>query len=104
MLELGAGAAAAHREVGLLAATCVERLYVLGEFAETVSAGAVDGGMGADQICIVQSHEELIEDLRRKVTKGDHILVKGSRGMRMDIVVNAIRNDFGLTGDRKGRA
>lgn len=104
MLELGAGAPAAHREVGLLAATCVERLYVMGEFAETVAAGAIDGGMAADQIYVARSHSDIIDDLRRKVGKGDNILVKGSRGMKMDKVVDAIRNGFMLPEDSTGDA
>jgi len=104
MLELGSGAPAAHREVGLLAATCVERLYVMGEYAETVAAGAVDGGMGADHIYVAGSHGEIVEDLRRKVTKGDNILVKGSRGMHMEKVAEAIRNGFSLADEKKGVA
>ncbi|WP_243370063.1 UDP-N-acetylmuramoyl-tripeptide--D-alanyl-D-alanine ligase [Geotalea sp. SG265] len=104
MLELGSGAAAAHREVGLLAATCVERLYLMGEYAETVAAGAVDGGMGADSIHIAESHGEIVEDLRRKVAKGDNILIKGSRGMHMEKIAEAIRNGFSLPADNKGVA
>jgi UDP-N-acetylmuramoyl-tripeptide--D-alanyl-D-alanine ligase len=104
MLELGGGAVAAHREVGLLAATCVERLYVMGEYAETMAAGAVDGGMGPDSICIAESHGEIVDDLRRKVAKGDNILVKGSRGMHMEKIAEAIRNGFSLSAGNKGEA
>lgn len=101
MLELGTGTVAAHREVGLLAATCVERLYVMGEMAETVAAGAVDGGLNPENIVVARTHEEIIADLRRRVAKGDNILVKGSRGMRMDVVAEAIRQGFALPGEKK---
>ncbi|ABQ28122.1 UDP-N-acetylmuramoyl-tripeptide--D-alanyl-D-alanine ligase [Geotalea uraniireducens] len=100
MLELGTGSVAAHREVGLLAATCVERLYAMGEMAETVAAGAVDGGLSPENIVVARTHEEIIADLRRRVAKGDNILVKGSRGMRMDIVAEAIRQGFALPGEK----
>ena len=94
MLELGAGAAAAHREVGLLAAACVDRIYVMGEMAEKVASGAVEGGLSADSIVVAQNHEEIIADLRRRAVGGDTILVKGSRGMRMEIVAEAVRHGF----------
>jgi UDP-N-acetylmuramoyl-tripeptide--D-alanyl-D-alanine ligase len=38
MLELGAGAVAAHMELGKLAASCIDRLYVMGEMAQVVAA------------------------------------------------------------------
>ena len=98
MLELGAGAAAAHREVGLLAAACVDRIYVMGEMAEKVASGAVEGGLSADSIVVAQNHEEIIADLRRRAVGGDTILVKGSRGMRMEIVAEAVRHGFSRSG------
>ena len=104
MLELGAGSEAAHREVGLLAATCVERLYVMGAMAEVVAAGAVDGGLSPESIFVAQSHADIIADLRRRTARGDNILVKGSRGMRMDIVADAIRQGLSLPGEKKGVA
>ena len=94
MLELGKGSETAHREVGLLAATCVDRLYVMGEMAEVVAAGAVDGGLNSENIVLARSHEEIVADLRRRLVKGDNILVKGSRGMRMEIVAEAVRHGF----------
>jgi UDP-N-acetylmuramoyl-tripeptide--D-alanyl-D-alanine ligase len=98
MLELGAGAAAAHREVGLLAAACVDRIYVMGEMAEKVASGAVEGGLSADSVIVAQNHEEIIADLRRRAVGGDTILVKGSRGMRMEIVAEAVRHGFARSG------
>jgi UDP-N-acetylmuramoyl-tripeptide--D-alanyl-D-alanine ligase len=94
MLELGAGAAAAHREVGLLAAACVDRIYVMGEMAEKVASGAAEGGLSADAIVVARNHEEIIADLRQRAVEGDTILVKGSRGMRMEIVAEAVRHGF----------
>jgi UDP-N-acetylmuramoyl-tripeptide--D-alanyl-D-alanine ligase len=94
MLELGVGAAAAHREVGLLAAACVDRIYVMGDMAEKVASGAAEGGLSADSIVVARNHEEIIADLRRRSVEGDTILVKGSRGMRMEIVAEAVRHGF----------
>ena len=91
MLELGSIAMEAHREVGRLAATCVSRLYLMGRFAETTKAGAVEGGMAEDDIVVAESHEQILMDLRGTLQQGDMVLVKGSRGMRMEVVSEGIR-------------
>jgi UDP-N-acetylmuramoyl-tripeptide--D-alanyl-D-alanine ligase len=77
--------------VGKLAATCVERLYLLGSLAEEVAAGAMAAGLSASAIVVAKDHGELTADLLRNKEKGDYILVKGSRGMRMELVAEGIR-------------
>lgn len=94
MLELGASAEAAHREVGRLAAVCVERIYVMGQMAETMAAGAREGGLSAGEVIVAGSHEEILADLRVTLAPGDFILVKGSRGMAMERVAEGIRRHF----------
>jgi len=91
MLELGAGAMEAHHEVGRLAATCVCRLYLLGRFAETVKAGALEGGLPDENIVVAEDHEQILADLRGSLQAGDTILVKGSRGSRMEKVSEGLR-------------
>jgi UDP-N-acetylmuramoyl-tripeptide--D-alanyl-D-alanine ligase len=94
MLELGGGAEEAHREVGKLAASCVESLYVMGEMAETVAEGARSGGLTEGAVIVGKSHEEILAGLRKAVKAGDFILVKGSRGMGMEIVAEGLRRYF----------
>jgi UDP-N-acetylmuramoyl-tripeptide--D-alanyl-D-alanine ligase len=94
MLELGPGSADAHREIGTLAASCVERLYLMGEMADIVAAGAVAGGLPATEVRVAKDHEEIVADLEGILGNGDYILVKGSRGMRMEIVAEGIRRAF----------
>lgn len=91
MLELGAGSAAAHRELGKAAASCVERLYVMGDMAEAMAAGAREGGLADNAVFVARSHEEILADLRGTLGAGDYILVKGSRGMRMETVAEGVR-------------
>jgi UDP-N-acetylmuramoyl-tripeptide--D-alanyl-D-alanine ligase len=102
MLELGEGTAKAHRELGRLAATCVDRLYLLGAQAETVAAGAVEGGLAAAEVMVATDHREILADLRRVLTKGDYLLVKGSRGMKMETVAEGIRQR--VAAGREGEA
>jgi UDP-N-acetylmuramoyl-tripeptide--D-alanyl-D-alanine ligase len=94
MLELGSGSGEAHLELGRLAASCVERLYVMGEMAEMVAQGARQGGLPHGQVLVAAGHEEILAELRMAVAAGDFILVKGSRGMAMDTIAEGIRRDF----------
>jgi UDP-N-acetylmuramoyl-tripeptide--D-alanyl-D-alanine ligase len=104
MLELGEGSAAAHREVGELAASCVERLYLLGEMAGEVAAGARAGGLPADAVVVARDHDEILADLRRTISAGDLVLVKGSRGLRMETVAEGIRREFAGAREKGGVA
>jgi UDP-N-acetylmuramoyl-tripeptide--D-alanyl-D-alanine ligase len=46
--------------------------------------------MPADRVHIVEGNAEVIALLEQMVTEGDVILVKGSRGMQMDEIVNTL--------------
>jgi UDP-N-acetylmuramoyl-tripeptide--D-alanyl-D-alanine ligase len=92
MLELGEASQRAHEELGRLAASCIDRLYVMGEMADAVVSGALDGGLTPKSIVMASDHAELLTDLLAVMENGDYILVKGSRGMKMEAVAEAIRN------------
>jgi UDP-N-acetylmuramoyl-tripeptide--D-alanyl-D-alanine ligase len=94
MLELGVSSAELHEQIGRLAAESVERLYLLGEMADYVARGARAGGLPASSILVAKSHGEIIHDALSFLTAGDCILVKGSRGMRMESVAEGIRSAF----------
>lgn len=83
MLELGEAAEAAHLEVGRLAARLgVERLYGFGPLSRSTVSGARAAGLLTAHA--VSDLETLIEEIRRDVQPGDRILIKGSRGMKME--------------------
>jgi UDP-N-acetylmuramoyl-tripeptide--D-alanyl-D-alanine ligase len=103
MLELGASAVDAHREVGRLAAVYVERLYLMGQMAEVMAAGAKEGGLSPEAVIVAGGHEEILDDLRMTLAPGDFILVKGSRGMAMERVAEGIRQHL-ANADGKGAA
>jgi UDP-N-acetylmuramoyl-tripeptide--D-alanyl-D-alanine ligase len=94
MLELGESSTGAHEEIGKLAAVCVERLYLIGAMAPSVARGAKSAGLPESSIFLANSHAEILDDLRGAMRPGDCILVKGSRGMRMETVAEGIRNAF----------
>ncbi len=92
MLELGENAPALHREVGAAAAGAkMAMLMASGNFAGFIREGALEGGMVNDQV-FLGSRKEIIAALKSSLLPGDCVLVKGSRGMAMEKVFNAIKN------------
>ncbi|MBN1573795.1 MAG: UDP-N-acetylmuramoyl-tripeptide--D-alanyl-D-alanine ligase [Deltaproteobacteria bacterium] len=93
MLELGGYTIQGHEEVGMEAAKLgAGYLFALGNNAVDIARGAGERGMPPERIFTypVGGHERLIEDLMGVIGPKDRVLVKGSRGMRMEIVVSGI--------------
>jgi UDP-N-acetylmuramoyl-tripeptide--D-alanyl-D-alanine ligase len=96
MLELGEAAPEMHRKIGmLLATTGATAAFLQGEFAQVTAAGALEGGLAKEQVMFLKDDEEVMASLKKKLRKGDWILVKGSRRMKMDRIAARIRKDFG---------
>jgi UDP-N-acetylmuramoyl-tripeptide--D-alanyl-D-alanine ligase len=88
MFELGEAAPALHHEVGQAAAAAgVAEVLAVGPLSERTAAGAVAGGARGRAFADV---EALAEALSRTLRAGDWLLVKGSRGMRMEQVVQRL--------------
>jgi UDP-N-acetylmuramoyl-tripeptide--D-alanyl-D-alanine ligase len=104
MLELGEQSETAHRSIGALCAETVHRLYLLGEQARLIGEGAAAAGMPASAITVADSAEEIIEELKVSLKPGDCILVKGSRGMRMERVSDAVREQWSTETAKGGTA
>lgn len=91
MLELGEFSESAHREIGQLAIEVgVDYLFAKGPFAPQVVEGAVEGGLDSERARAFATNEELAEQLLPMVQSGDTILVKGSRGMKMEEIVKRL--------------
>ncbi|MDI6853949.1 MAG: UDP-N-acetylmuramoyl-tripeptide--D-alanyl-D-alanine ligase [Deltaproteobacteria bacterium] len=91
MLELGAHAVAQHRELGKLAAALdLDLLVAYGNFKEHVAAGAAEGGLSKNRVIPVQDREEGVRVLKDFLRPGDWLLVKGSRSMHMECIVEAL--------------
>ncbi|MBT8407682.1 MAG: UDP-N-acetylmuramoyl-tripeptide--D-alanyl-D-alanine ligase [Deltaproteobacteria bacterium] len=88
MLELGDESAALHSQVGAKAVQeGVDYLLALGEQASHLLAGAAEAGMDSNRFTQARDHQEIASQVRNLMAAGDWILVKGSRGMRMEKVV-----------------
>ncbi|MGC0152828.1 UDP-N-acetylmuramoyl-tripeptide--D-alanyl-D-alanine ligase [Chromobacterium vaccinii] len=80
--ELGEGAPALHAEVGEHArARGIEQFFALGEVSRRAATAFGAAGQGFDSI------DELLECLDSRLASGTAVLVKGSRFMRMERVV-----------------
>jgi UDP-N-acetylmuramyl pentapeptide synthase len=96
MGELGAHAEAGHRQVGERTGELrVDALYALGTRAALVCEAARAAGLPASRAHVAGSHDEIARALARDLRAGDVVLVKGSRSMRMERVVEALAGTKG---------
>lgn len=100
MLELGTFTEEMHRKIGILVATIgVNALFLRGEFASITAAGALEGGMPAQNIFLLSANEDGMDFLKKNLKRGDIILVKGSRCMKMEEFAARIYDVFGVDKD-----
>ena len=87
MAELGRRAPAYHEEIGVAAAALgVQALVAIGPLAR----GYVEGAVGVDPAVWSPTLEEGLAAAARIVEPGDCVLVKGSRAMGLEAVVEAL--------------
>ena len=92
MLELGEETKNAHPQAGAAAAEIgVHYLVAMGEHAEATAQGALRGGLSPERMEIAVSHEAMADYIKEIMREGDCILLKGSRGMALERVVERLR-------------
>jgi UDP-N-acetylmuramoyl-tripeptide--D-alanyl-D-alanine ligase len=90
MLELGNYEQEGHEKVGMRALDVADVIIAVGPRGRIIGETALRWGMPADRVHIVEGNAEVIALLEQMVTEGDVILVKGSRGMQMEEIVNTL--------------
>jgi UDP-N-acetylmuramoyl-tripeptide--D-alanyl-D-alanine ligase len=96
MLELGETAPQLHQEVGALVAhSAVHHLIVFGPLAQHIASGARQAGMAPRCIHTATSHQDILTLLTPLLGPHDVVLLKGSRGMAMERLVEALAVDEG---------
>lgn len=90
MLELGPYERGGHEMVGLRAGQVAGMLLTLGERAHIIAEAARRAGMKKSAIQEFDDVEPLMEWLRTHLTKNDVVLIKGSRGLRMDRITSLL--------------
>ncbi|MDQ5836579.1 MAG: UDP-N-acetylmuramoyl-tripeptide--D-alanyl-D-alanine ligase [Acidobacteriota bacterium] len=96
MLELGEQSEALHREAGReIAGLGVEVLWGVRGHAHALVEAAREAGMQEESARFFESAEEAAEALADFVRAGDLVLVKGSRGVHTEKVVEALKGRHG---------
>jgi UDP-N-acetylmuramoyl-tripeptide--D-alanyl-D-alanine ligase len=96
MLELGQTGIAEHIELGrLVGGQSWAGLVTVGMLGGHIAEGALAGGMPDGQVQQCQTADEAADWLRERVRPGDGILVKASRGRRLEEVVARLEKGWG---------
>ncbi|MBI3537650.1 MAG: UDP-N-acetylmuramoyl-tripeptide--D-alanyl-D-alanine ligase [Chloroflexi bacterium] len=90
MLELGNWEEDAHQIVGGRAAQVAQILLAVGARGKKIGEAARAAGLAREQVFFAATNANAIEILRDVIHAGDFILVKGSRGAHMELIVNAL--------------
>jgi UDP-N-acetylmuramoyl-tripeptide--D-alanyl-D-alanine ligase len=94
MYELGTHEQEGHKLVGRRARDVADVLVAVGFLARTIGQEALEAGMPAQSVYLVESNAQAIDLLRDLIVPspaGDKILIKGSRGMEMEEIVSALQ-------------
>jgi UDP-N-acetylmuramoyl-tripeptide--D-alanyl-D-alanine ligase len=101
MLELGDASEDGHRAVGEAAAKTVDWLVVVGRDAIPIAEGAVDGGLEPERIATAPDVETVLATLPPRLRAGDTVLIKASRGIGLDRLVEGLRIELDAGSPRR---
>jgi UDP-N-acetylmuramoyl-tripeptide--D-alanyl-D-alanine ligase len=91
MLELGAYEETGHRLVGRRAADVTQMLVAVGPRGRVIGEEALAHGMASDSVYFASTNAEAADLVRRLTGAGDFVLIKGSRGMKMEEIVRSLQ-------------
>jgi len=92
MRELGEAHERGHRDVGAAAADLADIVVVVGREASGIAAGAVSLG---EAVVAVPDRDGALAVLRDMLRPGDSVLVKASRGVELESIVESLAGDRG---------
>jgi UDP-N-acetylmuramoyl-tripeptide--D-alanyl-D-alanine ligase len=102
MLELGPEGARMHREAGAeIAQAGIDLLWGVRGLAAEMIEGARSAGMNCGATRFFETSEQAAAAICEEVSEGDLILVKGSRGVATDTIVEMLRERFPALGADK---
>ena len=90
MLELGEQEQEGHEKVAMRALDVVDILITVGQLGRIISDTALRWGLPAERVFVADDNTHVIQLLESMVGEGDIILVKGSRGMKMEEIVSSL--------------
>lgn len=90
MREIGKYSEEAHQTIGEKAAEFVDILFTVGEKARFIKSAAIQYGLSEEKIFHFDTSEEAGRALQNAIKQEDIILIKGSRAMKMEKIVEEI--------------
>jgi len=97
MLELGSSSGSLHFECGTIAASCgIDLVIGVRGTAREIVRAAVQAGMPESRALFYPDSEAAADFIRCEIRSGDLVLIKGSRGVHMEKIVQRLRADFEL--------
>jgi len=93
MLEIGKYAPEAHRIIGKKAAEVADLIFAVGSRSKFIAESAIKSGFAQSKIFEFDKSEDAAKIVQEKMEEGDIVLVKGSRGLKMEKIVKEIMAD-----------
>jgi UDP-N-acetylmuramoyl-tripeptide--D-alanyl-D-alanine ligase len=90
MLELGSYEKQGHEMVGIRAAEVADEIIVIGKRGRMIAEAAINSGFDPHLVSQFEACAGAIDYMRERLSEKDVALVKGSRGMHMDIIVPSL--------------
>lgn len=95
MFEMGEYAEEGHKKVGeIVLNNKISKLICIGSEAKQIASGAITNGMNESDIYYYDNKEDFIPDIDSLIREDDTIIIKASRGMHLEKVVEQIRKSF----------
>jgi UDP-N-acetylmuramoyl-tripeptide--D-alanyl-D-alanine ligase len=93
MLELGAYEQMGHRLVGRRVIDAADLLVTVGSLGRIIAEESLAGGMPKDRVIILPDVEAAKDRLPAIIQQGDVVLIKASRGVRLDQLVDSLTQE-----------
>lgn len=90
MLELGNIASSAHFEIGKYAAKKADMIVAIGSFSEDIKKGALEGKIDVNCVHAFKALEQASAEIIGLVEDCDIVLVKASRGMKLEQITELL--------------
>jgi UDP-N-acetylmuramoyl-tripeptide--D-alanyl-D-alanine ligase len=76
--------------VGIRAAEIADEIITIGKRARIIAKAATEAGFSPDHVTELDDAQEAVDLLKKTLTHDDVVLIKGSRGVRMDVIVPSL--------------
>jgi len=91
MLELGEQEKVAHTQLGAeIAGMGIDYLVTVGPLTRWTAEAAIQNGMDTARVFAGNTHNDAVGFLKEHARPGDGLLFKGSRGSKMELVLDGL--------------